>query len=280
MTLTPRQVADLLEHHDLEPNKALGQNFLVDPNTVRRIVSLARVTEGQDIVEVGPGLGSLTLALCDAGATVLAVEADRHLIEPLSEIVGGLPVEILHGDALELGWAARLDSPVWLVANLPYNVATPLVAEVLDRVPLVEKLVVMVQAEVGERLIAGVGDSAYGAVSVKVASWASGRRLCKVPPTVFIPRPKVDSVVVELVRHREPVVPEDIDRESLMSLVRAGFGQRRKMLRRSLKGLVTAEQFTRAEIRPEARAEELDLQDWVRLEIARRGLLSTPQRAR
>lgn len=269
MTLSPKQVAELLERHGLEPSRALGQNFLVDPNTVRRIVTLAGVQPGQRVVEIGPGLGSLTLALCEAGAKVLAVEADKYLIDALGANVAGKPVEILVQDAMELQWARDLAEPVWLVANLPYNIATPLVAEVLDRVPLVEKLVVMVQAEVADRMIARVEDPAYGAVSVKIASWGVARRLCKVPPTVFIPRPKVDSAVVEIVRHERPAVPPDIDRGSLMQIVKAGFNQRRKMLRRSLKGQVSAEAFEVACVRPEARAEELALDDWVRLERAR-----------
>ena len=265
MTLGSRDIRELLERHGLEPRRALGQNFLADPNTVRRIVDLAGVTEGRKVVEVGPGLGSLTLALCDAGASVVAVEADAELIPPLSSVVEGRDVTIIQADAMALDWAAGLSEPHWLVANLPYNVATPLVADVLDHVPLVEKLVVMVQAEVGERLIAGVGDPGYGAVSVKVASWATGRRLCKVPPTVFIPRPRVDSVVIELVRHPEPMVPGTIDRDRLFTLVRAGFGQRRKMLRRSLRGTLDIDVLVDAGVRPEARAEELSLHDWIRV---------------
>lgn len=270
MTLSPKQVADLLSKHGLEPSRALGQNFLVDPNTVRRIVALAGVSPGTRVVEIGPGLGSLTLALCEAGADVLAVEADRHLIEPLRDVTSGMSVEVLNQDALQLEWAAEIGDQAWVVANLPYNIATPLVAEILDNVEAVVKLVVMVQSEVADRMVAGVGDAAYGAVSVKIASWGVARRLCKVPPTVFIPRPKVDSTVVEITRHSQPVIPADTDRARLMALVRAGFGQRRKMLRRSLKGLVDQAHFESAGVRPEARAEELSLEDWVRLDLARK----------
>ena len=145
-----------------------------------------------------------------------------------------------------------------LVANLPYNVATPLVADLLDGVPAIERMLVMVQREVGERLAAGPGDDAYGAVSVKVASWATAELVGKVPPTVFLPRPKVESALVAIRRRADAGDPPDVSRRRLFALVRAGFGQRRKMLRRSLAGLAsTPTASPQAGIRPEARAEEL-----------------------
>lgn len=266
MTLTRRQVLDLLDRHDLEPRRALGQNFVVDPNTVRRIAQLSGVGSGDRVVEIGPGLGSLTLALCETGATVVVVEADRSLLEPLAESTKGTGTRIIHADATQLTWPDELEGDGWvLVANLPYNVGTPLVADVLDHVPKVSKLVVMVQREVADRLIAGPGDKAYGALSVKVASWATGRRLCSVPSTVFHPRPKVDSTVVELIRHPEPVVPDDVDRAEMFGLVRQAYGQRRKMMRASLRGVVAADEFAAAGIRPESRPEELALSDWISL---------------
>jgi 16S rRNA (adenine1518-N6/adenine1519-N6)-dimethyltransferase len=153
-----------------------------------------------------------------------------------------------------------------LVANLPYNVATPLVARLLDEVPAIARMVVMVQREVGERLAAGVGDPAYGAVSVKVAYWAMAAVVGRVPSTVFVPRPKVESVLVSIDRRPSPAVdPGIVAPERLFALVRAGFGQRRKMLRRSLAGLVDAAVFEGADIRPEARAEDLDVVAWGRL---------------
>lgn len=257
---------DLLDRHDLEPRRALGQNFVVDPNTVRRIASLARIGSDDRVVEIGPGLGSLTLALCETGAEVVAIEADRSLLDPLAETTKHTRTRIIHADATELTWSDELDGDGWvLVANLPYNVGTPLVADVLDFVPKVSRLVVMVQREVADRLIAGPGDDAYGALSVKVASWATGRRLCSVPSTVFHPRPKVDSTVVELTRHIEPAVPGDVDRGHLFALVRQAYGQRRKMMRASLRGVVDTSQFESAAVRPEARPEELALADWISL---------------
>ncbi len=266
LTHSPADIAALLRNHDLAPSRALGQNFVADPNTVRRIARLAEVGPGDRVVEIGAGLGSLTLALNEVGAKVTVVEIDRYLVPILREVVEPLGVRVVHGDALELDWDDVLGagSTGWrLVANLPYNVATPLVLDLLDGVPAIESMLVMVQLEAGERLVAGVGDPAYGIPSVKVAYWATAELVGKVPPSVFIPRPKVDSALVRITRRPEPAV--DVDPDRMFSLVRAGFGQRRKMLRRALAGMVSPEAFAAAGIRPESRAEELSVQDWARL---------------
>ena len=268
MTLSPRQVRDLLDQHGLAPSRALGQNFVADPNTVRRIARLAGVGPGDRVVEIGPGLGSLTLALAETGASVTAVEVDRHLLPALHQVVDPAGVRVVHGDALRLDWDAVLgppgDGPPWaLVANLPYNVATPLVLDLLAGVPAIDRMLVMVQREVGERLAARPGEKAYGIPSVKVAYRAEAEIVGRVPPTVFIPPPRVDSALVSI--RRLPAPPVDADPATLFRLVEAGFGQRRKMLRRSLTGLVPAEAFAAAGVRPEARAEELDLAAWSRL---------------
>ncbi|HYI63009.1 MAG TPA: 16S rRNA (adenine(1518)-N(6)/adenine(1519)-N(6))-dimethyltransferase RsmA [Acidimicrobiales bacterium] len=268
MTLTRTQAVALLEAHGLAPSRALGQNFVVDPNTVRRIARLAGVGPGDAVVEIGAGLGSLTLALAATGADVTAVEVDRHLVPVLREVVAPAGVRVVEGDALTLRWDEVLaGSERWvLVANLPYNVATPLVLDLLDDVPAIARMLVMVQREAGERLAAEVGDPAYGIPSVKVRYWASARLVGKVGPDVFLPRPRVESALVELTRLPAPAV--DADPERLFALVRAGFGQRRKMLRRSLSGLVGPEAFAAAGLRPEARAEELSVEDWGRLATA------------
>jgi 16S rRNA (adenine1518-N6/adenine1519-N6)-dimethyltransferase len=151
-----------------------------------------------------------------------------------------------------------------LVANLPYNVATPLVIELLEGVPAIDRMLVMVQREVGERLAAGAGDEAYGAVSVKVAYWATAKVVGRVPATVFVPQPKVESALVAIERRPTVAVP-DVDYDAMFALVRAGFGQRRKMLRRALAGLVDPAVFPAAGVAPEARAEELDVETWGRL---------------
>jgi 16S rRNA (adenine1518-N6/adenine1519-N6)-dimethyltransferase len=153
-----------------------------------------------------------------------------------------------------------------LVANLPYNVATPLVADLLDAVPAIGRMLIMVQREVGERLAAGPGDAGYGAVSVKVAYWATARVVGRVPANVFLPRPNVESVLVSVERRPVPAVDPDVaPATAIFPLVRAGFAQRRKMLRRSLEGLVTAEVFDRAGVDPAARPEDLDVTAWGRL---------------
>lgn len=235
---------------------------------MRRIARLAGVGAGDRVVEIGAGLGSLTLALLETGASVTAVEIDRYLVPVLRSVVEPAGATVVEGDALRLDWPALLgDEPGWvLVANLPYNVATPLVADLLDFVPAISRMLVMVQKEVGERLAAGAGDEAYGAVSVKVAYWARARVVGKVPPTVFVPQPKVDSALVAIERRPAPAVdPALVSAERLFTVVRAGFAHRRKMLRGALAGVVTPEAFEAAGVRPESRAEELDVEAWGRL---------------
>jgi 16S rRNA (adenine1518-N6/adenine1519-N6)-dimethyltransferase len=267
VALNRSDVLDLLARHGLRPSRALGQNFVADANTVRRVARLAGVGPGDRVVEIGAGLGSLTLALAETGASVTAVEVDRRLVAVLREVVEPHGVEVVEADALTADWAGLLGEGPWaLVANLPYNVATPLVADLLDGVPAIERMLVMVQREVGERLAAAAGDPAYGAVSVKVAYWAEAEVAGRVPPSVFVPRPKVESALVRIVRRRGgPAVGDDVERDRLFALVRAGFAQRRKMLRRALAGEVAPGAFACAGIRPEARAEELDVHAWGRL---------------
>ena len=255
-----------MEQHDLGPSRALGQNFVVDPNTVRRIARLADVGPDTPVVEIGAGLGSLTLALAETGAHVTAVETDRHLIPVLREVVAELAnVTVIHADALELDWDATLAAHrSWvLVANLPYNVATPLVLDLLAFVPQIKRMLVMVQKEAGERLAAGPGDSAYGIPSVKVAYRATARLVGKVGPDVFMPRPRVDSALVEVVRREEPAT--SADPETLMMLIDKAFNQRRKMLRRSLAAICTPEMFEAADIDPQDRPERLSVVEFGRL---------------
>ena len=272
MALTPSTIPALLARHGLRPSRALGQNFLADANTARRIARLAGVQPGDRVLEIGPGIGSLTVALLEAGARVTALELDQHVIPALEETVGTDAIRIVNGDALRVDLDELLggpadDGPWRMVSNLPYNVATPIVMRFLEDAPAVTSMLVMVQREVGERMASGPGTKAYGAVSVKVAYYARAEVVGLVPPTVFIPAPKVDSALVRIVRHAQP--PVQVPSEArLFALVRAGFGQRRKMLRGALRaelGDNVEQVLHEAGIDGQARAETLTLDQWAAL---------------
>ena len=255
----------MLAEIGVRPRKSLGQNFVADPNLVRRIARLAEINPGDRVIEIGAGLGSLTLALVEAGAFVTAIEIDSLLANKLRANVDRERVEVIEADAMRIDWAAVVSSHdrIAMVANLPYNIATPLIADLLDDVPGIDRMIVMVQREVAKRLVAGVGDDEYGIPSVKVAFWADAKIVATVPPDVFVPRPNVESAIVRITRRPTPTA--DIEVARVFALVRAGFGQRRKMLRRSLAGVVTADELVAAGIRPEQRAEEIDIAGWCRL---------------
>jgi 16S rRNA (adenine1518-N6/adenine1519-N6)-dimethyltransferase len=268
VTHSRTRIHELLDDAGLAPRRDLGQNFVADANTVRRIATLARVGPGDRVLEIGAGLGSLTLALADAagdvGVDVVAVEVDRGVVAVLRRLVADRSnVTVVEADATTLDWHALLAGhDRWtLVANLPYNVATPLVCDLLDDVAEITSMLVMVQREVADRFAAAPGSKQYGAVSVKVAYWGAASVVGSVPASVFVPRPNVESALVRIDRRPPPVT----DRTTLFELVRTAFGQRRKMLRRSLAGVVEPEQFALAEVSPEARPEQLDLASWVRL---------------
>lgn len=267
MTMGAARVRALLDDHDLTPSRALGQNFVIDPNTVRRIASLSGAEPGDHVLEIGPGLGSLTLALAERGAVVHAVEVDRHLLAPLRDAISAAEPAptIVHADALDVDLDELLaPSERWrLAANLPYNVGTSILLRVLEEAAPVSGGVVLVQREVAERLAAGPGDAGYGIPSVKAAWWATTELAGRVPATVFLPKPRVDSALVRFERHDLP--GDDELRRRVFALVDAGFGQRRKMLRRSLRGLVDTAAFARAGVDPTARAEELGLDAWILL---------------
>lgn len=264
MTHSRSRIHDLLDAGGLAPRRDLGQNFVGDPNTVRRIAKLAQVGPGDRVVEIGAGLGSLTLALAETGADVVAVEVDRGIVPVLRDVVAEHErVEVVEADAATIDWAALLaPHDDWtLVANLPYNVATPLIADLLDDVPAIRSMLVMVQREVAERLAAGPGSRQYGAISVKVAYWASASIAAVVPASVFVPRPNVESALIRIDRREPPDVAPDI----LFPLVRKAFGQRRKMLRGSLRDVADTAAFEHAAVDPQARPEQLGLDDWCRL---------------
>jgi 16S rRNA (adenine1518-N6/adenine1519-N6)-dimethyltransferase len=237
----------------VRPTKKLGQNFVHDPNTVRRIVAAAGLEPHDVVLEVGPGLGSLTLALLPAVERVVAVEIDPVLADRLT---------VLNTDALRVT-ADQLGQPTALVANLPYNISVPVVLHLLAELPTMTKALVMVQAEVGDRMAAGPGAKVYGVPSVKIAWYAEARRVATVPRTVFWPVPNVDSALVRLTRRATP----DADRKALFDLVDAAFAQRRKTLRAALATWAgsadrAAEILTRAGVDPSARGETLTVGDY------------------
>ncbi|HEY5335469.1 MAG TPA: 16S rRNA (adenine(1518)-N(6)/adenine(1519)-N(6))-dimethyltransferase RsmA [Mycobacteriales bacterium] len=269
--LGAREVRELADRLGVAPTKSRGQNFVVDANTVRRAVELAGVRPGERVLEVGPGLGSLTLALLDAGASVVAVELDPVLAAALPDTVAArLPdavLDVVHADALRVTDLPG-EPPLRLVANLPYNVSVPVLLGLLERFPSLGSALVMVQAEVGERLAAPPGSRVYGVPSVKAAWWSDVRVAGTVSRQVFWPAPHVDSVLVSLVRH-PPVGPDALRRETFR-LVDAAFAQRRKTLRAALAGAyggapAAEAALLAAGIDPGARGETLAVADFARL---------------
>lgn len=265
--LGARRLRELLDQHGVRPSKSLGQNFVVDPNTIRKVVAVSGVGPDDHVLEIGAGAGSLTLGLAAAAARVTALEFDRALHPVLAETLRGVEnVEVVHADATKLDWAA-VDAQA-LVANLPYNIATPLVLGALAGAPSLRSMTVMTQREAGERLAAGPGSKAYGHVSVFVAFYAVASVAAPISRKVFYPEPNVDSVLVRIVR-REP--PRDSDPARLFSLTRAAFSQRRKTLRSSLAGAVAEpgrlpDALRAVGVIPTARPEELGIEEWLALE--------------
>ena len=266
------EVRALAADLDVTPTKKLGQNFVVDANTVRKIVHLAGVQAGEHVVEVGPGLGSLTLAILEAGAKVTAVEIDHRLAErlPATASAHGVPdgaLQVIDQDALRV--RDLPGDPAVLVANLPYNVSVPVLLHFLETFRSIARGVVMVQAEVGERLAAAPGSKVYGAPSAKAAWWGSWRLAGTVSRQVFWPVPNVDSVLVGFERS-EPLGSED-ERMLTFRIIDAAFQQRRKMLRQALaavlggSALEASAVLERAGIAPTARGEELTAGQFLRI---------------
>jgi 16S rRNA (adenine1518-N6/adenine1519-N6)-dimethyltransferase len=264
--LTPRRLAELFERHGVRPRKALGQNFVIDPNTIRKVVNISDVRRGDRVLEIGAGAGSLTLALAAAATHVTAVEFDDRLLPVLTEVLAGCDnVEIVHADALTLALGALESTKV--VGNLPYNIAATLVLRILEEASQIAEMTVMTQREVGERLVATPGSKAYGLTSVLVTFRARAEIAGRVSRRAFYPVPQVDSVVVRLVRRPSPA-PVAGDR--LAAVVRASFSQRRKRLRNALAPLAGSTEaaeaaLEQADIDPGARAEQIALDGFVRL---------------
>jgi len=266
--LTPSSAREILDRHGLAMRKRDGQNLLIDPNTVRRIVAAAHLDTDDVVLEVGPGIGSLTLALAGAVGRVVAVEIDAGFVTALADVLDGLDhVEVVHADALAVDLAALVGGgPARLVANLPYNVATPIVIEALASGAFVDAFV-MVQREVGERWAATPGASAYAGVSAKLGMIADVSVELHIPRAVFLPVPNVDSVMVRLERRADAPSPDGFAR--IATVIDAAFSQRRKTLRNTLRALGPAATIAAAAeaagIDLSARAEELAPEAFVRL---------------
>ncbi|KAA8957366.1 16S rRNA (adenine(1518)-N(6)/adenine(1519)-N(6))-dimethyltransferase RsmA [Mycobacterium sp.] len=270
------EIRRLAKELEFRPRKSLGQNFVHDANTVRRIASMSGVQRNDHVVEVGPGLGSLTLALLNRGATVSAVEIDSVLAERLPITVAehasnGIDrLRVLHRDVLTVG-RADIDEPTALVANLPYNVAVPALLHLLAEFPSIRTTLVMVQAEVAERLAAEPGGKEYGAPSVKARFFGRVQRQGTVSPTVFWPTPRVHSGLVRIDRYETPPWPtDDTFRRRVFELIDIAFAQRRKTCRNAFvqwagSGNESASRLLAASIDPARRGETLRIEDFVRL---------------
>lgn len=266
--LTSNDIRELCAQLNIRPTKTLGQNFVNDPGTVRKIVRNAGVQAGEQVLEIGPGLGSLTLALLEAGAQVSAVEIDPPLAQALPTTAQArfpeAKLQVFTADALTITGPESIDgaAPTRLVANLPYNVAVPIVLTVLEKLPSIQTVLVMVQAEVADRLAATPGNKIYGVPSAKVAWYASARRTLTIGRNVFYPVPNVDSALVKIERHPHP--DTTATREQVFAVIDAAFAQRRKTLRQALAGLAGSagaaqEALERAGVSPTARGETLDI---------------------
>ncbi|HWK92770.1 MAG TPA: 16S rRNA (adenine(1518)-N(6)/adenine(1519)-N(6))-dimethyltransferase RsmA [Luteimicrobium sp.] len=271
--LGPAEIRDLAGRLGVRPTKTWGQNFVHDGGTVRRIVRTAGVEAGERVVEVGPGLGSLTLGLLEAGASVVAVEIDPTLARQLPETVSGRSAElaarltVVPGDALDVTELPG-EPPTALVANLPYNVAVPVLLTFLERFDTLQRVLVMVQSEVADRLAAAPGSKVYGVPSVKAAWYASARRAGTVGRSVFWPVPNVDSALVALERREPPATTAT--REEVFAVVDAAFAQRRKTLRAALartagSGEAAESVLVAAGVDPSARGETLTVTDFARI---------------
>jgi 16S rRNA (adenine1518-N6/adenine1519-N6)-dimethyltransferase len=268
--LGARRVRELLAKHEIRPTKTLGQNFVIDPNTIRKTIAVAEIGPSDHVLEIGAGAGSLTLGLAGAARKVTAVEIDAGLIPVLEEVTEGIEnIDVIHEDVLSFDVASVAADSV--VANLPYNIASLVVLRVLEHAPDVRSLTVMTQKEVGERLSAPKGSKIYGQTSVLCAYYGTVRVAAAVSRRAFWPVPGVDSVIVRIDRRDPPAV----DRDRLFSVVKAAFSQRRKTLRQTLAPVagspaLAEELLNAAGVSPTARAEDLDLEKFVSIAAAAR----------
>lgn len=270
------EVKSLLERFDKDASRALGQNFLIDPNIARRIAERASEGCAHDarVIEVGPGLGSLTVYLAELFESVIAIELDRFVLAPLEEVLARRAlanVEVRHEDVMKVELdELSSDGHEWVLAsNLPYNLASQVIIGALEGAPGIRRLVVMVQSEMADRLCGSVGTKQYASLTVKVQYFANVSRVMKVPSAVFHPRPRVESAVVLLERRSAlPALPGEPLYDRTFSLVRLAFGHRRQMLRRSVASFGGESLLKDASLAPTLRPEELSIDDWLRLGTA------------
>lgn len=274
--LGPVEIRALAEKLDVTPTKKLGQNFVHDPNTVRRIVAAAELTPDDHVVEVGPGLGSLTLALVESAASVTAVEIDPRLAAELPETFQWRAPALAHKlsivlkDALKVQQSDMAVQPTALVANLPYNVSVPVLLHMMEEFPTINKVLVMVQAEVADHLAADPGSKIYGVSSLKASFYGPVTRAGSIGKNVFWPAPKIESGLVKIVREDTAWKQDDETRKKVWPIIDAAFLQRRKTLRAALSGhygsgQAAEEALRAADIDPTLRGEKLDVTDYVRL---------------
>ena len=270
--LGANQIRKLATKLDITPTKKLGQNFVIDPNTVRRIIEIAEILPSDVVVEIGPGLGSLTLGLLAEAKEVIAIEIDPRLAAQLPKTVAEFAeplkskLSVINQDALNV--TELPTAPTKLVANLPYNISVPVLLHFLEQFPSITQVLVMVQAEVGERLAAKPGSRIYGVPSVKAQFYAQAKVVAQISRQIFWPVPNVDSVLVSLTRRTESLDPQI--RTQLFAIVDSAFGQRRKTLRSSLVGYFgdmekVEQSLAKAGVDPKLRGEQLSLEDFMRI---------------
>ncbi|GGH39804.1 16S rRNA (adenine(1518)-N(6)/adenine(1519)-N(6))-dimethyltransferase RsmA [Paenibacillus segetis] len=276
---TPRRTKEIISRHGFKFKKSLGQNFLIDQNILSKIVAAAGLDKSKGALEIGPGIGALTEKLAQEAGKVAAVEIDQRLIPILREVLEPYPqINVIHGDVLKLDLRSLFEtefgdvSGVSVVANLPYYVTTPILMKLLEEKLPLEHIVVMIQKEVAERMAASPGGKEYGSLSIAVQYYSEPELICKVPHTVFIPQPNVESAVIRLSVRQEPPVQVD-DEGFFFEVVQSSFTQRRKTIANNLKSrffpgegrekleLLLAD----AEIEPTRRAETLSLEEFARL---------------
>lgn len=272
---SPSYIKEILSKHQFKFSKSLGQNFLIDGNVVRKIVKEANIGHDDYVLEIGPGIGTLTEELALRAKKVVGVEIDKSLLPILEETLGGFNnIEIIHGDILKIDLQElireNLDNrSVKVVANLPYYITTPIIARLIEENLKLDSIIVMVQKEVAERMVAIPGSKTYGSLSVFVNFYSNPEIIVKVPKTVFMPQPKIDSAVIKLNLNKE--IP-DIDKEKFFQVVKAGFSKRRKTIINSLStyGFDIEKEIIRQvlnslNISPDSRAEDISVEEFIKI---------------